>query len=410
MYGGSCINVACIPTKSLIENAEKNISYEKAFDKKNELTAFLRKLNYDNIENLESAHVITGQATFISSSQVRVTLHDSNDNVVIGADRFFINTGSQPFLPPIKGITTATKVFNSISLMGQPLLPKELIIIGGGFIGLEFADMYAKFGASVTVLEAGDTFLPKEDDDVAEAVMRELTGKGIHIVLNASVVSVADTDYEVTVLYKNKAGEIISKLASAVLVATGRKPMTEGLGLDAAGIKTDEKGYIKVDEFLKTNIPNIWAVGDINSGPQFTYISLDDFRLVRDQLSGGKYISTRQRKHFASSVFISPQLAHIGLREKEIKENSSRFKVVTLPASKVVRARIEGNTAGLLKTIVDIETNLVLGCTLFCTGAAEMINIIQVAMNCGMTYQELRDGIYTHPSMAEAFNDLFGLI
>ena len=411
MYGGSCINVACIPTKYLIKSAEEKLPYEKAFTEKNELTSFLRKLNYGNIEKLPSAIVITGQASFISPTEVQIKFSGINEEKTIQANRIFINTGSQPFLPPITGIEKSKKVFTSISLMEQAVLFKQLIIIGGGFIGLEFADMYAKFGAEVTVLESGETFLPREDKDIADEVLKVLTEKGINIILGASVERIEDTkDDNACVRYKNKEGKLISAIGSAILIATGRKPMTEGLNLKAAGINTDPKGYIEVDEFLKTNVPNIWAIGDINGGPQFTYISLDDFRIIRDQLSGGKYISANQRKQVASSVFITPQLAHIGLREKEAVEKGYDFKVAKLPAANVVRARIDGNTNGLLKTVIDFKTNKILGCTLFCNDANEMINTIQIAMNCGLDYQMVRDTIYTHPSMTEAFNDLYSLI
>lgn len=411
MYGGSCINVACIPTKSMIKNAEEKLPYEDSFNKKNELTSFLRKLNYDNIEKLPEAVVITGQASFISPTEVQVKLSGSNQEKIIQADRIFINTGSQPFLPPITGIEKSKKVFTSISLMEQSVLLKHLLIIGSGFIGLEFADMYAKFGAEVTVLESEEIFLPKEDRDIADEILKVLTEKGINIVLGALVEKIEDKEDDAVVLqYRNKELDLTSLTASAILVATGRRPMTEGLNLKAAGINTDSKGYVEVDEFLKTNVPNIWAIGDINGGPQFTYISLDDFRLIKDQLSGGTYTSTNQRKLVASSVFITPQLAHIGLREKEAIEKGLNCKVVKLPASKVVRARIEGNTAGLLKTVVDIDTNKILGCTLYCVEANEMINTIQIAINCGLDYQVVRDTIFTHPSMNEAFNDLYSLI
>lgn len=411
MYGGSCINVACIPTKSLIENAGKKMPYQEAFDVKNELTSFLRKVNYNNIENLPSAIVITGKASFISTNEVNVQLTESGEEVTIKADKIFINTGSQPFIPPIPGIDKSNKVFTSISLMDQSVLVKKLAIIGGGFIGLEFADMYAQFGAEVTVLDSAETFLPKEDQDVADEVYKILTAKKINILTGISVEEIADIDNEqVSIQYKNKDGYDEALEASAVLVATGRKPMLEGLNIEAAGIKTNKKGYIEVNEFLKTNVPNIWAIGDINGGPQFTYISLDDFRLIRDQLSAGHYVSIKQRKQVASSVFINPQLAHIGLREKEAAEQGYDFKVARLPATSIPRARINGNTNGFLKTLVDKRTNKILGCTLLCDEANEMINTIQVAITAGLDYRVVRDTIFTHPSMTEAFNDLYSLI
>ncbi len=411
MYGGGCINIACIPTKSLIASAEKEVPYENAYEVKNALTSFLRKKNFDNINRLEEATVITGDAAFVSPHTVKVTLHRGNEELLISADRIFINTGSEPFVPPIPGITSSKNAFTSASLMEQSVLRKELIIIGGGFIGLEFADMYAGFGAAVTLLDHEAAFLPKEDRDIADEIFKVLTAKKLNIVTGASVQKITDTvNNTVIVQYKHKDGQIVEREASAVLVATGRKPVTENLNLAAAGIQTDKRGYIKVDAFLKTNVPDIWAIGDINGGPQFTYISLDDFRIIRDQLFGGSYTSVSQRKLHAFSVFISPQLAHIGLREKEAVEKGLAVKVATLPASAIPQARILNNTNGLLKTVVDSNSNKILGCTLFCVDANEMINTIQMAMHAGLDYRELRDNIYTHPSMTEAFNDLYALI
>lgn len=411
MYGGACINIACIPTKSLIKNAEEKIPYQKAFNIKNELTSFLRHVNYENLDKLPLATVITGEASFLSSNEVQIKLKATNEEVSIHANRIFINTGSQPYLPPIDGITTSQKVFTSISLLEKPVLVKELVIIGGGFIGLEFADMYAKFGAKVTLLESGDTFLPKEDRDVADEIYEILTAKNIKIFTGVSVEKIDDINSErIRLHYKSKEGVENSLETCAVLVATGRMPDTEGLNLEAAGIKTNKRGYIEVDEFLKTSAPYIWAIGDSNGGPQFTYISLDDFRIIRDQLSHGNYTSVKQRKQIASSVFITPQFAHIGLREKEAKEQGYEFKTAKLPVKSIPRARIDGDTRGFLKTIVDIKTNKIIGCTLICVDANEMINTIQVAINAGLDYQTIRDTIFTHPSMTEAFNDLYSLI
>ncbi|MDO6389551.1 FAD-dependent oxidoreductase [Pontibacter sp. BT731] len=411
MYGGACINVACIPTKALIKKAEEKMPYQKAHSLKNDLTSFLRELNYDKIEELPAATVITGEATFVSPNEVLVRTGKDKEEKRITANRIFINTGSQPFVPPIPGIESTRHVYTSISLLEQSMLPEKLVIIGGGFIGLEFADMYAKFGAEVTVLDSAEEFLPKEDEDVADEVYKVLTGKKIKIVTAATVQKVENTeDDKVRVEYKNKTGETVFLQASALLIATGRKPMTEGLNLETAGIRTDKKGYIEVDASLKTNVPNIWAIGDINGGPQFTYISLDDFRIIRDQLSGAEYTSVKQRQQVAASVFITPPLAHIGLREREAAEKGYEVKVAKLPATSVVRARIDGDTNGFLKTVVDSKTNKILGCTLFCTGANEMINTIQVAINCGLDYREVRDTIYTHPSMTEAFNELYAQI
>lgn len=411
MYGGACINVACIPTKSLIENANKGIPYQSAFKTKNDLTSFLRDVNYEKLDKLPSVTVLTGEASFLSSREVRVKLTATGETMTLSAKRIFLNTGSQPFLPPIEGLTSSQNVFSSISLLAQSVLNKELLILGGGFIGLEFADMYARFGAKVTILERSGTFLAKEDDDVSDEIRHLLTAKGINILTGITAERIEDINKNrVRLHYQSAKGDTEALEASAVLVAAGRIPNTGGLNLEAAGIKTTEKGYIQVDEFLKTNVSSIWAIGDCNGGPQFTYISLDDFRIIRDQLSGGNYTSLKQRKHIASSVFITPQFAHIGLREKDAEAQGYEYKVAKLPVKSIPRARIENDTRGFLKTIVDTQTNKILGCTLICAGANEMINTIQVAMNAGQDYQDIRDAVFTHPSMTEAFNDLFSLI
>jgi pyruvate/2-oxoglutarate dehydrogenase complex dihydrolipoamide dehydrogenase (E3) component len=411
MYGGGCINIACIPSKSFIVNAEKRMPYEKAYEIKNELTSFLRKKNFDNVNDLPLATVITGDASFISSKEVLVKMAAGNEEMVLQADRIFINTGSEPFIPSIEGIQSSKRVFSSASLMEQSVFLRKLIIIGGGFIGLEFADMYAKFGAEVTVLDHGEAFLPKEDRDIADEMFRVLTSKKINIITGASVQKIADLrNGQVSIQYKNNVGAIADLEASAVLIATGRKATTEKLNLAAAGIQTGKRGFVQVNEFLKTNVPGIWALGDVNGGPQFTYISLDDFRIIRDQLFGGSHQSVTKRKQVAFSVFTTPQLAHIGLREKEAIEKGYSIKLAKLPAAAVPKARILNNTNGFLKTVVDANTNKILGCTLFCVEANEMINTIQTAMNAGLDYQIVRDTIYTHPSMTEAFNDLYSLV
>jgi pyruvate/2-oxoglutarate dehydrogenase complex dihydrolipoamide dehydrogenase (E3) component len=410
MYGGTCINVACIPTKSLITNAEKQWPYERAFVEKNHLTSKLRKSNFDKINDLSLATVITGEASFISPHEVSIKTDGGRDEMIVHADRIFINTGSQPYVPPIAGVGFSKKTFTSTSLMEESTMVKKLIIIGGGFIGLEFADMYAKFGAQVTVLDQQEDFLPKVDGDIADEIYKVITEKGIKIVNQAAVEHIQDTYTGVTVSYHNREGDRIDVEASAVLLATGRRPVVENLNLTAAGIQTDERGYVKVNESLKTNVDHIWAIGDINGGPQFTYISLDDFRIIRDQLSGGSYTSVKQRKEVAFSMFTTPPLAHIGLREEDAREQGYSIKVATLAAANIPRAKILNSTEGLLKTVVDSKTLKILGCTLFCAEANEMINTVQIAMNAGLDYRAVRDSIYTHPSMTEAFNDLYGMI
>lgn len=407
IYGGTCINIACIPTKSLIASAGNGVPYRQAIEEKGGLTSFLRKKNYDNLNSLPGVTIVTGEARFIAGHEVAVTPPDGGRELRIRADRIFINTGTVPRVPDIPGIDSSRRVFTSTTLMEQKELPDRLIIIGGGFIGLEFAGMYAKFGAHVTILDHGKIFLPRVDREIAEEIFKAMTADGIEFAHGVSVESVRDNAHEVVVTCKDANGQSVEISGSALLVATGRKPDMEGLHLRDAGIRLDRNGFIDVDDQLKTNVDNVWAIGDINGGPQFTYISLDDFRIIRDQLFGGPYQSTTKRKLVASSVFITPPYAHIGLSEEEAVAGRRRIKVARLPAAAISRARILNNTRGLLKSVVDAETNRILGCSLFCVEASEMINTIQVAMNAGLDYRVVRDTIFTHPSMNEAFNDLY---
>jgi probable pyridine nucleotide-disulfide oxidoreductase len=275
---------------------------------------------------------------------------------------------------------------------------------------LEEVSSDSKFGADVTLLDQGKDFLPKEDRDIADEIYKILSENKIRIITGASVQGVHDTPQGVVVQYKQMDNPAVDIQGAAILIATGRKPNTDELNLTAAGIKTDKRGFVSVNDRLETNVSGIWAIGDINGGLQFTYISLDDFRIIRDQLFGGDYTSVKERKAVASSVFVTPPLAHIGLREREAKEKGYVIKIAKIAASALPRARILNETRGILKSVIDAETNQILGCTLLCAEASEMINTIQVAMNAGLDYRIVRDTIFTHPSMTEAFNDLYATI
>lgn len=406
MYGGSCINIACIPTKSLIAEAEKGIDYPRAHEIKDLLTASLRQTNFEKLAGLENVDVITGKAAFRSPHEVTIQLAAGGETR-IAAERIFINTGSQPSIPPLKGIGSE-KVFTSASLIAEAGRPEKLTIIGGGFIGLEFADMFAKFGSEVTVLDKHTRFLPDEDEDIAGELFKVLTEKTIHILNDASVEKVDDVSNGLVKVFFTQAGHPKSLETNAVLVATGRKPNTDGLNLEAAGIQTDKKGYVQVDHQLKTNVPHIWAIGDSNGGPQFTYISLDDFRIISNQLTGNhQYASLNDRQPFPTCVFVSPPLAQAGLRERKAREKGYEVKVFKIPASAIPKAAILNERRGLLKAVVDAKTHRILGCTLFCAEAHEIINTVQLAIHAGVTYDTLANTIFTHPSMTEALNELF---
>ncbi|MFJ7827767.1 FAD-containing oxidoreductase [Psychrobacillus sp. NPDC096623] len=412
MYGGTCINIACIPTKSLVHSADnrkysntsKEEFYTNAIHRKDELTSVLRDKNFHMLADQEHITVITGEATFLSDEKIKVKT--AEEQLEVTAEQFFINTGATPVVPPIEGLEVADLIYNSTSLQALEQLPDKLTIIGGGYIGLEFASMYANFGAEVTVIDSNEEFLPNEDRDMANEVKKVLEAKNIKIVQNSKVESVRNQEEGVTVSYKE--GDTLSELyGNAILLATGRKPNTENLGLENTSVEVNDRGAIVVDDTLKTKAKNIWALGDVNGGPQFTYISLDDFRIVKDQVFGDGSYTKKERTNIPYSVFIDPILSHVGLNERMAKEKEIEYKVLSMPAAGIPRARILEKTDGLLKALIDPKTNEILGCTLFCAESSEMINVVRVAMEAKLPYTFLRDTIFTHPTMSESLNDLF---
>ena len=420
MYGGTCPNIACIPTKTLVHEAgiaallyhddypkQANL-YKQAIGRKNRLTSFLRNNNYERLSKRPNVTVYTGEGSFVSANIIKVALPEGD--IELQGKEIFINTGSTPIIPAIDGIKESQKVYTSTTLLDLNVLPQRLIIVGGGYIGLEFASMYAEFGSKVTLLEGGNRFMPRNDQDIANSVKEVLEKKGIEIHLNARAQSIHDTNDGVTLTYSDVSdGTPYFVDGDAILIATGRKPMIEGLNLQAAGIGVDAHGAIVVNDQLRTTVPHVWAMGDVKGGPQFTYLSLDDFRIIRDQLFGDKKRDIGDRDPVPYAVFIDPPLAHIVLTEEEALKRGYSFKVSRLPATSVVRSRTLKQTDGMLKAIVNDHSGKIMGCTLFCAEAPEIINIVAMAMKTGQHYTFLRDFIFTHPSMSEGLNELFDI-
>ena len=418
MYGVPCINVACIPTKALIHEAEisgimyqgdykkQSNFYKLAIARKDKLTSFLRDKNFDDLANRPNVTIYTGTASFICPDTVKVTLPD--EEIELQGKEIFINTGSTPIIPAIDGIQQSKYVYTSSTLLDMNVLPKHLIIVGGGYIGLEFASMFAGFGSKVTILEGGNRFMPRNDQDIANNVKDVMEKKGIEIHLNTRAQSIHDTSDGVTLTYSDVSDRTPYFVdGDAILIATGRKPMIEGLNLQAAGVKVDAHGAIVVNDQLRTTVPHVWAMGDVKGGPQFTYLSLDDFRIIRDQLFGDKKRDIGDRDPVQYAVFIDPPLAHIGITEEEALKRGYSFKVSRLPATSVVRSRTLQQTDGMLKAIINNHNGKIMGCTLFCADASEIINIVAMAIKTGQTSTFLRDFIFTHPSMSEGLNQLF---
>ena len=420
MYGGTCPNIACIPTKTLVHEAgiaallyhdnypkQANL-YKQAIGRKNRLTSFLRNNNCERLSKRPNVMVYTGEGSFVSANIIKVALPEGD--IELQGKEIFINTGSTPIIPAIDGIKESQKVYTSTTLLDLNVLPQHLIIVGGGYIGLEFASMYAEFGSKVTLLEGGNRFMPRNDQDIANSVKEVLEKKGIEIHLNARAQSIHDTNDGVTLTYSDVSdGTPYFVDGDAILIATGRKPMIEGLNLQAAGIGVDAHGAIVVNDQLRTTVPHVWAMGDVKGGAQFTYLSLDDFRIIRDQLFGDKKRDIGDRDPVPYAVFIDPPLAHIGLTEEEALKRGYSFKVSRLPATSVVRSRTLKQTDGMLKAIVNDHSGKIMGCTLFCAEAPEIINIVAMAMKTGQHYTFLRDFIFTHPSMSEGLNELFDI-
>ncbi|BEL90359.1 reactive chlorine resistance oxidoreductase RclA [Serratia marcescens] len=407
MYGGTCINIGCIPTKTLVHDAELHGPGEQAFSqamaRKRQVTGLLREKNYQNLAGLEQVTVIDGRAEFIDPH--RISVQGAAGTQVLSGERIFINTGAVSRWPAIDGLDRSQRSYDSTGLLQLTQRPARLGIIGGGYIGLEFASMFAQFGSAVTVFEEADALLGREDRDMAQAIQQILSDAGVSFRFNAGVKQVRDVEGGVEVVHQGGVQSF-----DALLVAAGRAPNTAGLQLARAGVETDERGAVRVDAQLRSSVPHIWALGDVNGGPQFTYISLDDFRIVRDSLFGAGKRSTADRGAVPYSVFITPSFSRIGLSEDQARQQGRDIKVATLPAAAIPRARVLGDTRGLLKAVVDAQTGQILGVALLCRDAHEIINIVKTAMDAGLPYTRLRDQLFTHPTMSESLNDLFGLI
>ena len=405
MYGGTCINIACLPSKRLIIEAANGVSYVDAVNGKNEMTAQLREKNYHMLADEKTVTVLDGEAHFIADHEIEVKLSNGK-KVQYKGDRIFINTGAVPVMLPIPGLKESKYILDSTQAMDEKKMPKNLTIIGAGYIGLEFASMFAKYGSKVTVLDHNKEFLARDDEDISNVVRKDMEDAGIKFELGVDIEKITDeiTDAKITYQINGKRKTIN---ADRILVATGRKPNTENLGLENTAIETTDRGAIKVDDFLRTTVDNVWAIGDVKGGLQFTYISLDDFRIIKDQLFGTGARMVSDRKVVPYTVFISPALSQVGLNEKQANKLGKEYKLFKLPVTAIPKAKVAKDNRGLFKALVDPETEKILGATLYGIESYELINMISLAMKAHLSYTVLRDQIYTHPTMSEAFNDLF---
>lgn len=417
MIGGSCINIACVPTKILIHDAELRRDaddpdeyFAGAVSRRDTLTGAMRKKNFSLLDELDSVLLVSGSATFTGEREVQVT--GGEESLQLSADTVIINTGSRPALPPFDGAQLGGRLYSSETLQHVSPLPRSLVVVGGGYVGLEFASMFAQYGSEVTVLDRGERPLRNEDADVARTAAEALRDDGITITSGATVTAVADGTDRARVTYRVE-GREQSIETEAVLLALGRAPATESLGLERAGVRIDDRGYVTVDKHLRTSASGVYAVGDVNGGPQFTYVSLDDNRIVADQLFGPGLRTSTDRGPVPYTMFLTPPLARVGLSEDTAREQGYDVSVGVKRMADIAtapRAKIEGDPRGIVKVVVDSATDQVLGAALMHVHSQEVINLVSLAIRHGITASELRDSIYTHPSATEALNEVLGTL
>jgi pyruvate/2-oxoglutarate dehydrogenase complex dihydrolipoamide dehydrogenase (E3) component len=416
--GGSCPNIACLPSKNVIHSAEvanfvrNAMQYGQRTAPAATDMAGVRRRKREMVDGLAETHrkrfaakgidFIFGEARFIAPRTIEVNA-GSGGTRQIEAERTFLDLGTHAALPNIPGLADAAPLTH-VEALELDRLPEHLIVIGGGYVGVEFAQAFRRFGSRVTVVDSGPQLLAREDPDVAQAVRAIFQEEGIEVILSAEPQSVKGRSGERVELHlRTGAGQLVCT-GSDVLVAAGRTPNTDGIGLERAAVELDARGYIKVNERLETSTPGVWAMGECAGSPQFTHVAFDDFRVVRDNLAG-RQRTTRDRVT-PYCVFIDPELGRVGLNETEARRKGIDVRVVTLPMASVLRARALGETRGFMKALLDGAGERILGFTMLGHAAGEVIAVVQTAMLAGAPYTVLRDAIFTHPTMAEGLNVL----
>jgi pyruvate/2-oxoglutarate dehydrogenase complex dihydrolipoamide dehydrogenase (E3) component len=420
--GGSCPNVNCLPSKNEIWSAKVADLVHHAAEfgsitgpTSTDMTA-VRKRKREMVDGLIAAHLerykatgaelVMGEARFIGPKTIEVRLNEGGMRT-LAAQRIFLNLGTHASIPSVPGLAESEPLTH-IGALELDRLPEHLIVIGAGYVGLEFAQAYRRFGSRVTIIHDGPQLLAREDPDIAAEILRIFTADGIEVIASGQIAGVHGRSGEgVSVVLRTPSGDK-KILGSDILVATGRTPNTAGMGLDVAGVELDHRGYVRVNDHLETTASNVWAIGECAGSPQFTHASLDDFRVIRDNLAGGKR-STRDRI-MPYCLFTDPQVAHVGLSEVEAQRRGLAFTVSKVPMTSVLRARTTGETRGFMKTLIDPNDDRILGFTMIGPEAGEVIAVVQMAMLAGFSYTVLRDAILTHPTMAEGLNVLFSSI
>ncbi len=417
--GGSCPNIACLPSKNIIHGARVTayvrrsedygiakdgfrVNMSAVRDRKRKMVTGMNDIYLENYKKT-GAEFILGSGRFVGLKTAQVTLPDGTVRRLRGAN-VIISTGTRALLEAIPGLADAQPLTH-VEALELNEIPEHLIVIGGGYIGLELSQAMRRFGCKVTVIERNERLLHREDEDVTEALRSLLEDEGIDILLNATIKRISGkSGQSVRIALEQNAAEKTIE-GSHVLVAAGRTPNTEGIGLELAGVALTDRGYVKVNERLQTTAPGVWAIGEVAGSPQFTHISLDDFRVVRDNLNGGKRVTTGRQVPFC--VFTDPEFARIGLSEKEATEQGIAYRLFKMPMEGVLRARTLFETRGFLKALVEMDSDGILGFTVFGVDGGEIMAPVQIAMIAGLPYTALRDAILAHPTLAEGLEALF---
>jgi pyruvate/2-oxoglutarate dehydrogenase complex dihydrolipoamide dehydrogenase (E3) component len=420
--GGSCPNIACLPSKNVIHSAKVasyfrrsdefgiarkdfTVNMSAVRDRKRRMVSGWNNVYLDNYKK-SGAEFILGSGRFIGPKILEVRLHDGTIRQLRGA-KVIINTGTRAVLEPVPGLVEAQPLTH-IEALELDEVPEHLFVIGGGYIGLELSQAMRRFGSKVTVIDRNDRLMHREDDDVTEALQNLFEDEGIDIVLNATVKRISGKSGQSVRIVIEQRGAEKTLEGSHLLVAAGRSPNTGGIGLELAGVELTDRGYIKVNERLQTTAPGVWAIGEVAGSPQFTHVSVDDFRVVYDSITGGKRVTTGRVVPFC--LFTDPEFARVGLSEKEAKAQGIAYRLFKIPMEAVMRASTLAETRGFLKALVEADGDRILGFTGLGVGAGEVLSSVQIAMVAGLPYTALRDAILTHPTLVEGFIPLFSSV
>ncbi|MBE2218295.1 MAG: mercuric reductase [Ignavibacteria bacterium] len=418
--GGTCINYGCTPTKAMIGSAKTaytamnsgifgintgkvSVDLKSVVARKNRIVSQFRNGSTDSLESSRNITLIKGTASFVDKETVKVA--EKGSEQLLQSKTIIINTGAKPFIPQIEG-KADSGYLTSETILDLKEIPKHLIILGGGYIALEFAQMFCRFGAKVTVVEKSEQFLPREDEDIAAEVRNLLEGEGIKILTGVNTKAIKRLSKNKLSLSLEQGGKARSLTGSHMLCAVGIKPTTDKLNLRFAGVKTDDKGYIKVNSKLETSAKGIYAAGDVKGEPAFTHIAYDDYRILFNNLTTQKKLTTSGRM-VPYVLFTDPELARVGLTEAEALKQGYKIRKAVIPMTYSARGVESGETRGIMKAITDAKTGKILGCSILGTYAGEIMSMVQIAMMAGMQSQKLKDAVFAHPTLAETLNTLF---